>query len=98
MGQKQSTSKKDEKKIKTSGKKDDEVPVNGNSKPEESSKPEEEMHPSWDDEILFSKDGAPKPEEKKISKDDFELLTVIGKGSFGKVMQAKKRTMVRSML
>jgi len=67
------------------------VPVNGNSKPEESSKPEEEMHPSWDDEILFSKDGAPKPEEKKISKDDFELLTVIGKGSFGKVMQVKKK-------
>jgi len=27
----------------------------------------------------------------KITKDDFELLTVIGKGSFGKVMQVRKK-------
>jgi serine/threonine protein kinase len=26
-----------------------------------------------------------------VTKDDFELLTVIGKGSFGKVMQVKKK-------
>ena len=39
-----------------------------------------DIHPSWNDEILFSGDG-----KKKIGKDDFELLAVIGKGSFGKV-------------
>lgn len=44
---------------------------------------EEEMHPSWDDEVLFNEDKS--NESKKITKDDFELMTVIGKGSFGKV-------------
>eukprot|EP01103_Thecamoeba_quadrilineata_P013716 TRINITY_DN3892_c0_g1_i1.p1 TRINITY_DN3892_c0_g1~~TRINITY_DN3892_c0_g1_i1.p1 ORF type:complete len:404 (-),score=69.68 TRINITY_DN3892_c0_g1_i1:154-1344(-) len=29
--------------------------------------------------------------KEKVTKDDFELLTVIGKGSFGKVMQVKKK-------
>eukprot|EP01121_Diplochlamys_sp_Union-15-3_P009082 TRINITY_DN2450_c0_g2_i3.p1 TRINITY_DN2450_c0_g2~~TRINITY_DN2450_c0_g2_i3.p1 ORF type:complete len:421 (-),score=96.71 TRINITY_DN2450_c0_g2_i3:80-1342(-) len=28
---------------------------------------------------------------RKVSKDDFELLTVIGRGSFGKVMQVRKK-------
>jgi len=28
---------------------------------------------------------------KKVTKDDFELMTVIGRGSFGKVMQVKKK-------
>jgi len=36
--------------------------------------------------VLLAHDG-----KKKISKDDFELLTVIGKGSFGKVLQVKKK-------
>jgi serine/threonine protein kinase len=29
--------------------------------------------------------------KEKVTKDDFELMTVIGKGSFGKVMQVKKK-------
>jgi len=43
------------------------------------------MHESWNDTVLFSRN------ETKVTKDDFELLTVIGKGSFGKVMQVKKK-------
>jgi serine/threonine protein kinase len=46
---------------------------------------DDELDPSWNDAILFSAD------KKKVTKEDFELLTVIGKGSFGKVMQVKKR-------
>jgi serine/threonine protein kinase len=45
----------------------------------------DEMHESWNDQTLFSQNNA------KVTKDDFELLTVIGKGSFGKVMQVKKK-------
>ncbi|EGC32560.1 hypothetical protein DICPUDRAFT_98847 [Dictyostelium purpureum] len=37
------------------------------------------------EEIIFSKN------KQSATKDDFELLTVIGKGSFGKVMQVKKK-------
>jgi hypothetical protein len=40
----------------------------------------EDLHESWNDQLLFGQE-----ENKKVSKDDFELLTVIGKGSFGKV-------------
>jgi len=36
--------------------------------------------------------------KKKVGVDDFELLTVVGKGSFGKVLQVKKKTMVKFML
>ena len=46
---------------------------------------DDDVHPSWNDEVLFNSEG------KKVTKDDFELLTVIGKGSFGKVMQVKKK-------
>lgn len=46
---------------------------------------DDELDPSWNDPVLFSAD------KKKVTKDDFELLTVIGKGSFGKVMQVKKK-------
>jgi len=45
----------------------------------------DDMHESWNDEVLFSKNN------QKVTKDDFELLNVIGKGSFGKVMQVKKK-------
>jgi serine/threonine protein kinase len=44
------------------------------------------MHESWNDRVLFSEN----PNEK-VTKDDFELMTVIGKGSFGKVMQVRKK-------
>ncbi|GAM18625.1 hypothetical protein SAMD00019534_018000 [Acytostelium subglobosum LB1] len=37
------------------------------------------------EEIIFSKN------KQSVTKDDFELLTVIGKGSFGKVMQVRKK-------
>jgi len=47
----------------------------------------EELHPSWNDDVLYSDE----PAAKKVTKDDFELLNVIGKGSFGKVMQVKKK-------
>mmetsp|Transcript_16722 Transcript_16722/g.42757 ORF Transcript_16722/g.42757 Transcript_16722/m.42757 type:complete len:427 (-) Transcript_16722:55-1335(-) len=40
-----------------------------------------------EEEVLFTKDG----DDKKVTKDDFELLNVIGKGSFGKVMQVRKK-------
>jgi len=46
----------------------------------------DEMDPSWKDKDLYNKDGT------KVSKDDFELLSVIGKGSFGKVFQVKKKS------
>lgn len=46
---------------------------------------EDGIHESWNDEVLFSRDN------QKCTKDDFELLNVIGKGSFGKVMQVKKK-------
>lgn len=45
------------------------------------------IHPSWNDDMLYSST----PGDAKVTKDDFELLTVIGKGSFGKVMQVKKK-------
>jgi len=45
----------------------------------------DDMHESWNDEVLFSNNN------QKVTKDDFELLNVIGKGSFGKVMQVKKK-------
>jgi len=38
-----------------------------------------------DEAIIFSKN------KQVVTKDDFELLTVIGKGSFGKVMQVRKK-------
>jgi serine/threonine protein kinase len=37
------------------------------------------------DETIYSKN------KQTVTKDDFELLTVIGKGSFGKVMQVRKK-------
>lgn len=36
-------------------------------------------------EVIYSKN------KQTVTKDDFELLTVIGKGSFGKVMQVRKK-------
>lgn len=47
-----------------------------NNEPEE----EADIHPSWNDDVLFTNKNG-----EKVTKDDFELLTVIGKGSFGKV-------------
>lgn len=55
-------------------------PVEGND--EDSSSGEEE---GLDEAIIFSKN------KQVVTKDDFELLTVIGKGSFGKVMQVRKK-------
>jgi hypothetical protein len=39
----------------------------------------------WGDQTLFSRN------KQKVTKEDFELLTVVGKGSFGKVMQVRKK-------
>jgi len=46
---------------------------------------EPESNVDWEAPVLYSGDN------KKVGKDDFELLKVIGKGSFGKVMQVKKK-------
>lgn len=43
---------------------------------------ENDIHPSWNEPVLFSADN-----NNKVTKDDFELLAVIGKGSFGKVCE-----------
>lgn len=58
-----------------------------NVAPNASTEGSDDIHPSWNDQVLFTRNGS----EKKVTKDDFELLTVIGKGSFGKVMQVKKK-------
>eukprot|EP01116_Phalansterium_solitarium_P006319 TRINITY_DN18623_c0_g1_i1.p1 TRINITY_DN18623_c0_g1~~TRINITY_DN18623_c0_g1_i1.p1 ORF type:complete len:417 (-),score=86.55 TRINITY_DN18623_c0_g1_i1:265-1515(-) len=47
----------------------------------------DDIHPSWHDEMLYQKEKEP----KRITQDDFELMAVVGKGSFGKVMQVKKK-------
>eukprot|EP01117_Protostelium_nocturnum_P009433 TRINITY_DN3367_c0_g1_i1.p1 TRINITY_DN3367_c0_g1~~TRINITY_DN3367_c0_g1_i1.p1 ORF type:complete len:429 (-),score=160.17 TRINITY_DN3367_c0_g1_i1:61-1347(-) len=52
-----------------------------------SPEPGSDMHESWNDQVLF---GGGEGKEK-LSTEDFELLNVIGKGSFGKVMQVKKK-------
>jgi len=66
-------------------KKNDKQAENGNNGAATNGKDDDEMHESWNDTVLFTKNDA------KVTKDDFELLTVIGKGSFGKVMQVKKK-------
>jgi hypothetical protein len=56
---------------------------NGNKVvPNSSTEGSDDIHPSWNDQVLFTRNG----NDKKVTKDDFELLTVIGKGSFGKVV------------
>ena len=40
---------------------------------------EEEEEEEWEEGMVYGRDG------KKVGVDDFELLTVVGKGSFGKV-------------
>jgi len=52
--------------------------------------------PTTDDEGDSSDEGTEEPvifskNKQQVTKDDFELLKVIGKGSFGKVMQVKKK-------
>jgi len=56
------------------------TPVEGNDDDSDSSDGDE-----MDEAIIFSKN------KQVVTKDDFELLTVIGKGSFGKVMQVRKK-------
>jgi len=53
--------------------------------PAKDSKTEKKGEIDWEAPVLFSDDNKP------VCKDDFELLKVIGKGSFGKVMQVKKK-------
>eukprot|EP01113_Clastostelium_recurvatum_P044420 TRINITY_DN74_c0_g1_i1.p1 TRINITY_DN74_c0_g1~~TRINITY_DN74_c0_g1_i1.p1 ORF type:complete len:402 (-),score=117.19 TRINITY_DN74_c0_g1_i1:66-1271(-) len=45
---------------------------------------DDESDDELDDPVVFSRN------QQKVTKDDFKLLTVIGKGSFGKVMQVQK--------
>ena len=46
-----------------------------------------DIDPSWNEPVLY----AGTTFSSKVTTQDFELLHVIGKGSFGKVMQVKKR-------
>jgi serine/threonine protein kinase len=62
----------------------DESPAPAKTTSHESNEDPDDMHPSWNDTVLYG--------NTKITKDDFELLNVIGKGSFGKVMQVKKKS------
>ncbi len=71
------------------GKKGDSSAENGKADGAADNKPNgasSEIDPSWNDQVLYAPDGT-----KKITTDDFELLTVVGKGSFGKVMQVRKK-------
>jgi hypothetical protein len=43
-----------------------------------------DIHPSWNDEVLYPIKGD--SSGKRIHKNEFELLAVIGKGSFAKVI------------
>jgi serum/glucocorticoid-regulated kinase 2 len=61
-------------------------PAKNNNVATEPSEEDNDIHPSWNDDMLFTDKGG-----TKVTKDDFELLTVIGKGSFGKVMQVRKK-------
>jgi len=90
-GGKEEEAPQKEKSTKTNGKLDNSNGTDNNKMKEEGagkSGEDDDFHESWNDRVLFSDEtGA----ETKITKDDFELLTVIGKGSFGKVMQVKKK-------
>jgi len=57
----------------------------GNTNDDESSSSGVEDNDLEENAIIFSKN------KQVVTKDDFELLTVIGKGSFGKVMQVRKK-------
>ncbi|PRP75317.1 protein kinase [Planoprotostelium fungivorum] len=70
----------------SSNKSKEEVEIPSSPTPETGG--DNELHPSWQDEVLYSSGG---PQQAKMTKDDFELLTIIGKGSFGKVMQVRKK-------
>lgn len=61
------------------------APAKTTTNHESTNEESEDMHPSWNDTVLYGNNN-------KITKDDFELLNVIGKGSFGKVMQVRKKT------
>lgn len=90
MGQKQSKGKG-----KGKGKQDEPAASTPNNEAPASSKPaesaaappkevkKEDSGVDWDAQTLYSGDN------KKVTKDDFELLKVIGKGSFGKVSSKK---------
>jgi len=47
--------------------------------------PMDEMGPTWKDKDLYAKDG------NKVNKDDFDIVSLIGKGSFGKVFLVRKK-------
>jgi len=61
--------------------------INTQSESTNTSDPEDDDLDEDDDNdrVIFSKS------KQVVTKDDFELLTVIGKGSFGKVMQVRKK-------
>jgi len=58
---------------------------NNNNVDDDADAADQEDKGGWDEPVLYSQNN------QKVGKDDFELLFVIGKGSFGKVMQVKKK-------
>jgi len=94
MGNQGSKGKKSKSSKKSKGKKSKPkgeltVPVdpeqNGEQVEAGSSSGADQIDPSWNDTYLFSGKG------DKVGKDDFELKAVVGRGSFGKVMQVVKK-------
>eukprot|EP01101_Sappina_pedata_P002566 TRINITY_DN12798_c0_g1_i1.p1 TRINITY_DN12798_c0_g1~~TRINITY_DN12798_c0_g1_i1.p1 ORF type:complete len:395 (+),score=170.66 TRINITY_DN12798_c0_g1_i1:124-1308(+) len=91
MGKKLSTQKPPKEEKKKSGKDDvkPDVPTTPHELTSATVEQKEEIKLSEEDvaaaELCYSKN------KEKVTKDDFELLHVIGKGSFGKVMQVRKK-------
>jgi len=87
MGKKLSTQSKGDKeeksKRKSSATHDKKTP--NNTKDNDSVEAQTEELENAELTLCYAKD------KEKVTKDSFELLTVIGKGSFGKVMQVKKK-------
>lgn len=78
-----STIRKDNKEQKAEKAETNSTTNNGSTTEEEDVK--DDTANEWDDPILYS------PSKEKVTKDDFDILNLIGKGSFGKVLQVRKK-------
>jgi len=69
---------------KENSKNDSEDSSNGSNRKNKSTR-KDLTSTNFDEDVIYSRDN------KKVSQEDFELMTVVGKGSFGKVMQVRKK-------